>query len=84
MAEDAGVGNIGNGGDYEDRTVKKLSLTSKNSNRTTSYLTLDAKQAFIQLKQAFIKAPILRHFDSECHIQIETDLLGYTIGRVLN
>ena len=29
-----------------------------------SFLTLDTRQAFTQLRQAFNKAPILQHFDS--------------------
>ena len=36
------------------------------------------------MRQAFIKAPILRHFDPECHIRIETDASGYAIGGVLS
>ena len=36
------------------------------------------------MRQAFTKALILRHFDPECHIRIETDASGYTIGRVLS
>ena len=83
MAEDAEVGSVG-GGDREDETVKKSPLTSKNSNRATGYLTPDAKQAFTQLRQAFTEAPILRHFDPECHMRIETDASGYAIGRVLS
>ena len=30
----------------------------------TSFLTLDARRAFTQLRQAFTEAPILQHFDS--------------------
>ena len=48
------------------------------------FLTPGAREAFNQLKQAFTKAPILRHFDPECHIGIETDALGYAIGGVLS
>ena len=35
-----------------------------------SFLTLNARQAFTQLRQAFTKAPISRHFDFERHIRI--------------
>ena len=47
-----------------------------------TFLTSNAKKAFNQLRQAFTKAPILQHFDLECHIRIETDALGYAIGGV--
>ena len=48
------------------------------------FLTSGAREAFNQLSQAFIKAPILWYFDLKCHIQIETNTLGYAIGRVLS
>ena len=48
IAEDAEVGSIG--GDYEDETVERSPLTSKNSNGATGYLTSDAKRAFTQLR----------------------------------
>ena len=83
MAEGAEVGSVG-AGDHENETVKRSLLTSKNSNGATSYLTSGAKRAFTQLRQAFIKALILRHFDSECHIRIQTDVSNYAIGRVLS
>ena len=49
-----------------------------------SFLTPDTRRAFTQLKQAFTETPILRHFDPERYIQIETDASGYAIGRVLS
>ena len=49
-----------------------------------SFLTPKARSAFNRLRLAFTKAPILRHFDPECHIWIETDALGYAIGGVLS
>ena len=48
------------------------------------FLIPDARTAFNRLWLAFIKAPILRHFDAECHIRIETDALGYAIDGVLS
>ena len=80
MAEDAEV--VVDGGDREDKKVKKL-LRSKNLNRA-GYLTPKARLAFTQLKKAFTMAPILQHFDLECHIRIETNASGYTIGEVLS
>ena len=49
-----------------------------------SFLTPEARSAFNRLRLAFTEAPILRHFDPECHIWIETDALGYAIGGVLS
>ena len=83
IVEDAEVGSVG-GGDCEEEMVKRSPLTSKNSNRATGYLTPGAKQAFTQLRQAFTKALILRHFDPKYHIRIETDTSGYAIGEVLS
>ncbi len=52
----------------------KANFAKVNSSRT-DFLTPEAKKAST-------KAPILRHFDSEHHIWIETDTLGYTISGV--
>ena len=82
MAEDVTISSID--GDYEDETVKKSPLTSKNLNGATGYLTPGAKLAFTQSRQAFTKSSILPYFDLECHIQIETDASGYAIGKVLS
>ena len=32
----------------------------------------------------FVEAPILNHFDPKHHIQIEMDVLGYAICRILS
>ncbi len=48
------------------------------------FLTAEAKEAFIHLQKAFIKALILWHFDLERYIHIKTDVLGYIISGVLN
>ena len=73
---------VGGGGDCKDETVGKL--LSKNSNKIIGYLTPNARWAFIQLRQAFIKALIFQHFDLKCHIRIKSDASGYAIGRVLS
>ncbi len=36
------------------------------------------------MRQAFLEAPILNHFDPERHIRIETDASSYAIGGVLS
>ena len=52
--------------------------------REPNFLISEARKAFNCLRQAFIKAPILRHFDPECHIWIETDKSSYIIEKVLS
>lgn len=48
-----------------------------------NFLTFEVRLAFAKLRQVFIKAPIFYYFDPEWHIQFETDIFGYAIGRVL-
>ena len=48
------------------------------------FLTLKARLAFTQLRQAFVKAPILYYFNPECHIQIETAKFGHAISGILS
>ena len=73
---------VGGGSAHEDETVGRS--PSKNLNGATDYLTPYTRQAFTQLRQAFTKAPILQHFDSECYIRIRTNTSGYAIGRILS
>ena len=60
VAEVDNVG-VGGGDDCKDKMVRRSS--SKNLNKATGYLTPNARQVFTQLRQAFIKALILQHFD---------------------
>lgn len=48
------------------------------------FLTPETKKAFIQQQKVFTKCPILGYFDQKYHIKIETNTLGYIIGRVLS
>ena len=50
----------------------------------SNFFTPGARLAFIKMRQAFVKAPILYHFNPECHIRIETDEFDYAISRALN
>ena len=69
-------------------TKSKILVKSKNHDfpkfrpeeAGTGFLTPEARLVFTQLRQAFVKAPILHYFDPESHIRIETDTLGYAIG----
>ena len=49
-----------------------------------SFLNPKARAAFNRLRLVFTKAPIFWHFNPKCHIWIEIDALGYTIGGVLS
>ena len=46
MAEDAKIGNMSGGDKYDNETVKKSPLTSKNLNKAIGYLTLSPKWSF--------------------------------------
>ena len=79
-------------GNLEGKKSAKSKKPSKSRNSPnfdakktgSSFLTSDAREAFNHLRLAFIKASILRHFDLECHIRIETDVSSYAIGDVLS
>ena len=74
-----------------DEVGKKARKTSKSKNLSKTqktvgldFLTPGAKLAFTELRQAFLKASILHHFDPDHHIRIEMNVSGYAIGRVLS
>ena len=81
---------VGGGGDKNLSKSRKLK-NSKSGIQTRLdatgkpiFLTPNTREVFNKLRQAFIEAPILQHFDPECYIRIETDISGYAIGRVLS
>ena len=87
----SGMDNVEvDGGKVEDDEVgkkgRKTSINLSKSKKTvgSDFLTLVAKLMFTKLRQAFLKAPILHHFNSERYIWIEMDVSGYTIGGVLS
>ena len=51
--------------------------------RRTDFLIREGEVAFQTLKNAFCSAPILRHFDQDRPIRVETDASGYAIGAIL-
>lgn len=63
-----------------DEPLNKKLLKSKNP----AFLTANARQAFIQLRQIFTKAPIFSHFDTEHYIRIEIDISDYILDDVLS
>ena len=80
------------GGKIRDNVVgKKVQKSSKSKNLSkfkktigSDFFTPGAKLKFPELRQIFVKIPILYHFDLECHIWIKTDVLSYAIGKVLS
>ena len=74
------------GGEVGDDKVEKKVQNLSKSKKTVQldFLTPGAKLAFAELRQAFVKALILHHFDMEHHIRIETDASGYAINGVLS
>ena len=48
------------------------------------FIITEARLAFTKLRQAFIKALILRNFDPKRHIRVETDVSGYAFDKVLS
>ena len=70
--------------DASKKSAKSKRMKSVHNLEKSKFLTSKAKEAFNRLRQAFTKAPILRHFDLECHILIETYASGYAIRGVLS
>ncbi len=62
----------------------KASRAKNLSSQSGSFLTSKARKAFTKLRQAFVKAPILKHFNPKRHIQIEIDASSYVIGRIFS
>ena len=87
---------VEDGGGRADETGKNSSKSKKLKNKKSgnltctnikatgepTFLTPGAREAFNILRQVFTEAPILRHFDPECHIWIETDASGFSIGEI--
>ena len=44
----------------------------------------DCQQAFAELKELFINAPILAHFEEDRQTVVETDASGWATGAVLS
>lgn len=63
---------------------KSKNFTVLSNANALGFLTSKASTIFIQLRQTFIKAFILRHFNLECYIKIETNSSGYTIDKILS
>ena len=47
-------------------------------------MSLEAKEVFQRLREAFATAPVLRHFDSKKQIRIETDASGFALAGIIS
>ena len=87
---------IEGGGSKADETVVNLSKSKNEKSKKSihmpnigaieepNFLTSDAKKAINYLQLAFIKAPILQHFDLESHIWTKTNTSSYILGKMLS
>ena len=62
----------------------EISRAKNLNSQLRAFFTYGARQAFIKLKQAFIEALILNHFNPEYYIQIETDTSSYAISEIFS
>ena len=56
----------------------------KNLGQSNTFLIANARKAFTKLRQAFVEAPILNHFDFKRYISIKINALDYAIGKILS
>ena len=86
-------GNEVDGGEIGDNKIgkkgqkiskSKKSSKSKKTVRSLDFLTQKARLAFTILRQAFVKAPILHHFDPKRYIRVKMDTSSYAIGGILS
>ena len=77
-------GEIDGGEVGDDKVMKKGRNLSKSKKTELGFLTSGARKAFTELRQTFIKASILHHFNPEHHIRVDIDASGYAISGVLS
>ena len=69
----------------DQKTFKSKKLSkSKMMVKSLDFLISKARLMFTKLRQVFVKALILYHFDPKRHIRIEINKLGYAIDRVFS
>ena len=66
------------------RVAFERTKSNEKNSQSSFVLISEAKKAFEELKMIFTIAPILRHFNSELSIRIETDASGYVIDDILS
>ena len=65
------------------RSPSRSRNRSNSPDESNTFLTHAALRAFKRLRKAFTEAPVLRHFDPERAIRVETDASDKTIGTIL-
>ena len=74
------------GSEYRKTGRKRRRSTSKSGRlpgQPNDFLTSEAYEAFIRLRNAFLKASVLMHFDSSKLIRVETDAFDKALGAIL-
>ncbi len=67
------------------KSLTELLKDSVKDVKMNSFIWLnEAKQAFNQLRDVFMRASILRHFDSEQYIHIEINAFNYAVASILS
>jgi hypothetical protein len=67
-----------------DRKLQDSAINELKVQRQPFQLTERGKEAFHKIKTEFSKAPLLRHFDIEKPIRVETDASGFAIAGILS
>ena len=67
-----------------NKSRKLTHVTNIKTTEKPNLLTPNNKKTFNQLQLVFIKALIFRYFNLKSYIQIEIDVSGYAIGRILS
>ena len=68
----------------QKRSKSQKLFKSKKMVGSLDFFIPGTRPTFTKLRQVFIKALIFYYFDSECHIRIKINILGYAIDRILS
>lgn len=80
-----GVCDDGNNvNDIDIVDVYKIAKSKSLIKPKAGFFILEIRLTFMKLRLAFIKAPILNHFNTKYNIQIKTDVLSYIISGIWN
>jgi hypothetical protein len=70
------------------RVADALSALLKENDKNKFHIlfefTLNAKESFEKLRQTFLTASLLRHFDSNRKIKLETDASDFAISEIIS